>query len=133
MMVNKSRIIQNLIIVVLLFFFISAGYSFHTIFKNVQNISEKAKSEFGSDHVEALIALMESENFSFKDRNRAIWALGQIGDKRALPHLTKLNTKVPSQAKPWNSGKYLVKFSIEKAVKQIKSKFIVTRWMYQFV
>ena len=55
------------------------------IFSSVKSICTKAKNEFNSDHVEALMALIESEKFNFEEKNNAIWALGQIGDKKALP------------------------------------------------
>jgi len=36
--------------------------------------------------------LLKDENRSFKSRNSAIWALGQIGDARALPVLQSFYT-----------------------------------------
>ncbi len=130
---DKPHILYKSILIIFLCFLALLGFSFYLIFDGVRGISEKAKAEFGSDHTVALILLMESERHSFKERNRAVWALGQIGDKRALPNLLKLNNKVPSQTKPWDSSKYYVKYSIEKAIHQINSKFIVTRWMYSFL
>lgn len=45
----------------------------------------EATREYEGDCVEALISLLEDENKEFKVRNSAIWALGQLGDSRALP------------------------------------------------
>ena len=46
-----------------------------------------AQSRFPGDPVTALIALATSEEASLSDRNRAIWALGQLGSAEALPTL----------------------------------------------
>ncbi len=55
----------------------------------IRSISETALREFPGDRVSALMALVESDRHGLRDRNRAIWALGQLGDARALPMLEK--------------------------------------------
>jgi HEAT repeat protein len=39
-----------------------------------------------------LISLLKDENKGFRERNDAVWALGQLGDSRALPVLRKFYT-----------------------------------------
>jgi len=90
----------------------------------------KAKGNFAFDTVESLIELIKSEKYTYSEKNKAIWALGQIGDKRALPILKQLDTD-EIQNKPLNSKQYIVQYSVEKAIKQINSSFIATRWMYK--
>jgi hypothetical protein len=103
-----------------------------SIFSSVKSICSQAKEKFNGDCVEALTALIESEEFSFKEKNKAIYALGQIGDKRALPLLERLNTgKV--QEKPYDPSKCIVQYSVKKAIKQIKGEFSLTRWMYRWL
>ena len=58
----------------------------------VNSISEKALRDFPGDKVAALMALVESERHTFHDKNHAVWALGQLGDPRALPLLRKYYT-----------------------------------------
>jgi hypothetical protein len=41
------------------------------------------------DRVLALMAYVESPTHALPARNRAVWALGQLGDARALPVLEK--------------------------------------------
>ena len=53
----------------------------------VQSVGGIAMKDFPGDKVSALMALVESEEHSYRERNRAIWALGQLGDTRALPLL----------------------------------------------
>ena len=62
----------------------------------VRSISETALREYPGDRVSALMALVESEQHTMRDRNRAIWALGQLGDSRALPLLERHYTGKPS-------------------------------------
>jgi hypothetical protein len=68
--------------------FLVVGFS---IGAGVRDISERALRDHPGDKVAALMALVESEAYSFRERNRAIWALGQLGDPRALPLLQKLS------------------------------------------
>jgi len=103
--------------------------SLRQIRKEVGRICRLARQDFPGDDVEALIALMESNETSFRDKNRAIWALGQLGDKRALPVLNKLDTD-EIQEPPYDANSYIVQYTVEKAIKQINSEFILTRWMY---
>lgn len=58
----------------------------------VRNAVSGAQEQFPGDPVTALIALATSEETSISDRNRAIWALGQLGSAEALPTLRSLET-----------------------------------------
>ncbi|MFP4083153.1 MAG: hypothetical protein ACLFVG_10440 [Candidatus Aminicenantes bacterium] len=89
---------------------------------SVKPICSRAREEFNGDCVEALMVLIESDAFSFREKNKAIYALGQMGDKRALPLLEKLNTG-EVQKKPYDPSKYIVQYSVKKAIKQIKGEF----------
>ena len=58
----------------------------------VRNAVSDAQSRFPGDPAGALIAVATSDEASLKDRNRAIWALGQRGSPEALPILQTLET-----------------------------------------
>lgn len=73
-------------LIVLVIVFLAACWS---IGSSVRSISDTALRDFPGDRVSALMALVESERHGFRERNRAIWALGQLGDPRALPVLEK--------------------------------------------
>ena len=45
-----------------------------------------------TDDVQALVTYILSSDHSLRDRNRAIWAVGRLGDPRALPPLESLST-----------------------------------------
>ncbi len=99
------------------------------IYSSVKKYADEARAIYGGETVPALIALLEDESAPFEKRNSAIWALGQIGDKRALPVLKKYDTD-EQQKPPYDSTKYIVQYSVEKAIRQL-NEISVTRWMYR--
>ena len=107
------------------------GYGCHLIFSGVQKITREAQANYTGEPVLALVALVEDESAPFENRNSAIWALGQIGDERALPVLEKLDI-AEVQHPPYDSTAYIVQYSVEKALKQ-SNGFTVTRWMYRWL
>lgn len=107
------------------------GTGSRMVFKGVQKYAHEAQATYGGTPVRALIAQVEDEGASFDARNSAVWALGQLGDKRALPALYKLDT-AEVQHPPYDSTKYIVQYSVEKAIKQIKG-FSAVRWMYRWL
>jgi hypothetical protein len=55
----------------------------------VRCFSQTAQAHFPGRRVDALMAMVECESCSLKDRNHAVWALGQLDDSRARPVLEK--------------------------------------------
>ena len=58
----------------------------------VRGAVSNAQSRFPGDPVSALIAVATDEQEGISERNRAIWALGQLGSPEALPVLESLAT-----------------------------------------
>jgi len=77
----------------------------------VHSVSSLAMREYPGDKVGALMALVESKDRSLRDRNRAIWALGQLGDSRALVVLQKYYT-----AKESDEAGGLSQYELKKAI-----------------
>lgn len=123
--------LKTSIVILILTLAVLYGYGCHLIFSGVQKITLEAQADYAGEPVVALIALVEDESAPFNKRNTAIWALGQIGDKRALPVLEKLDT-AEVQHPPYDSTAYIVQYSVEKALKGING-FSVTRWMYRWL
>lgn len=73
--------------------------------------AQAAQREFPGDEVEALIALVQSDGHNLRTRNRAVWALGQLRDARALPLLTRYYT-----GNPCDHGRYLCQYELKKAI-----------------
>jgi hypothetical protein len=74
--------------------------------------SQKAMAQFRGDRIEALISVVNCETCNLQDRNSAVWALGQLRDKRALPTLYKYRT-----GKPCNHRTSICQKEIATAVK----------------
>lgn len=77
--------------------------------------SAKAISRFGLGQVDALIAQLECTSCAMKERNRAVWALGQLGDQRALAPL-----KAQLTGKPCDHSKYLCQHELTKAIRHLE-------------
>jgi len=93
-----------------LFFFIAnvwIGY-------DVNKMCLDAKREYGGDCVEALITQLNDENRGFRSRNSAIWALGQLGDSRALPILQSYYTGNIPDKEPLDG--VISQYELKKAV-----------------
>jgi len=74
--------------------------------------SRSAMARFSGDRIEALMALVDCQDCRLEDRNHAIWALGQLRDKRALPILYKYRA-----GKPCNHLRQICQYEISKAIR----------------
>jgi hypothetical protein len=97
-----------------------------SIGSGVGEISREAGREFSGDQVEALMAFVESDRHPLAERNRAVWALGQLGDKRALPLLRKLYTGRECQ-----HDKYLCQHELRKAINGCSGGFNAAAWVWR--
>jgi hypothetical protein len=98
------------ICIVILFFVIGVTW----IGFDVKSQCQQARREYGGDCTGALIHLVQDDSRGFRVRNEAIWALGQLGDRRALPVLQSLYTgKIPSR-EPLDAG--ISQYELRKAV-----------------
>ena len=97
-----------------------------SIGRGVGEISREAAKEFPGDQVESLMAFVESDRRTLAERNRAVWALGQLGDKRALPLLRKLYTGRECQ-----HDKYLCQHELRKAITACSGGFNAAAWVWR--
>ena len=88
----------------------------------------EVREEFGGDCVEALLAVIQSEHHSCLEKNQAIWALGQLADRRALPVLRSLRTGVACR-RPCHRDLHLCQYEIEKAIRWCERGTVFSRWM----
>ena len=82
------------------------------------NLAKEASQNFHADKIESLLMLIDSENYSLKEKNNAVWALGVLKDERALPKLEVLYT-----GKECDHEKALCQYEIKKAILKIKGDF----------
>jgi hypothetical protein len=112
--------------ILLLFFIIAAVWIGH----DVKTQCKLAQAEYSGDCVVALIYLLEDESRGFKPRNDAIWALGQLGDNRALPALQKYYTGIIPDGEPLNQT--LSQYELKKAINLASGGLNITAvfWRY---
>ena len=82
-----------------------------------------------SDCVEVLMQAVEDEELAFGERNSAIWALGQLGDKRALPVIEKFYTGNIPDREPWNNT--LSQYEMKKAINLLRGGFNITSFVWR--
>ncbi|MHC4440605.1 MAG: HEAT repeat domain-containing protein [Planctomycetota bacterium] len=95
-----------------------------SIRSGVKEISAEATQLYPGDRIEALISYVQSENKSLRQRNLAVWALGQIGDERALGVLTASYT-----GGPCDHDSLLCQGELQKAIKLCEGGFNATAWL----
>jgi len=103
-------------------------YTFSIIYHGVKTACLKAQNEYQEDCIDSLIKYVQSDEHSFKERNTAIWALGQLADKKALPLLQSLYTGEDSVKDPLN--KAVSQYELKKAITWCE-KGNATSWMYR--
>ncbi len=97
--------------IILLFFVITSVWIGH----DVKQQCLDAKREYDKqDCVEALLTLLNDDHRGFRARNYAIWALGELGDRKALPVLQKYYTGNIPAREPLD--KMISQYELKKAV-----------------
>lgn len=87
-------------------------------------LGARAMDEFPGDEVEALSAVVQSDKHTLAERNRAVQALGQIGDSRALPVLEAFYTGQLCQ-----HDKFLCQRELTKAIDRCRGKNWAPAWL----
>ena len=82
------------------------------------------KQEFAGDEVEALVALVQSDRHTFAERNRAVHALGAIGDERALGVLESFYT-----GRDCDHSRFLCQHELRKAIARCSGKNWAPGWL----
>jgi hypothetical protein len=118
--------ISVFVILVIVFFAIVAVAEL-LIGSGVRAYSQTAQARFPGKRVEALIAMVECESCNTRDRNLAVWTLGQLDDPRALPVLERLHTE--------NRSNHLSDYRLRIALRHLRhedhNRFesVLWRWM----
>jgi hypothetical protein len=87
----------------------------------VKKVCRMATQKYPGDKVEALMMSVETEEYGYNPHrysvnNRAFWALGQLGDRRALPFLSKFVT-----GEPCDHETNLCQGEIQKAIRKLET------------
>ncbi len=103
--------------------------SFNIIGYSVEDKCQTAQEKYGGDCVEALTAFLDDANNTFRSRNSAIWALGQLGDRRALPVLQGYRSAEGERSGPLDRG--ISQYELEKAIRLIDGGFNATAFFWR--
>ncbi|MCP3929556.1 MAG: hypothetical protein GY705_10685 [Bacteroidetes bacterium] len=86
---------------------------------DVNKICKIATHQYSGDKVEALTVLLQSDKQSLKEKNQAIWALGELKDERAVSLLKKLRN-----GEECDHSKFVCQYELDKALQKIEGKWI---------
>ena len=92
----------------------------------VDDALSRASRRFPGLGSDALIAVMNSGEFPLKERNRAVWALGQLGDAKAVSSLEAQLT-----GRPCDHAAGVCQYELKKAIRQCRGGLNVTRWAWR--
>jgi hypothetical protein len=94
----------------------------------VKDVCEDAKDSYNANCVESLIMLLDDADQSFRSRNSAIWALGQLGDSRAVPVLERYYTGDIPEKESLSGG--ISQYELKKAIKLASGGLNITTWAW---
>jgi len=102
--------------------------SFNIIGYSVKEKCLLAQERYDGDCIEALVTYLEDDQNSFRSRNSAVWALGQLQDERALPTLESFYSS-------YNGGhssldEEISQYELQKAINLING-FNITGFVWQ--
>jgi HEAT repeat protein len=94
--------------------------------ERAEDVAAAAARRHPGSSLEALVAQMEDGDLPWRERNRAVWALGQLGDSRALAPLRSHIT-----GRPCEHEKHLCEDQLRMAVRKLEGDWLVNppwRW-----
>jgi len=107
------------------------AYVHWTIYEGVCEVTRAAQAQFQGDPVEALIAVLQSDQHTFEEKNVAIWALSELADARALDVLESLHTGTHCPT-PCDGTKHVCQYEVEKALENCRRGYNAVSWMWRW-
>jgi hypothetical protein len=86
-----------------------------TIRLSARSTGNRAAARFGGDRVQGLMSVVDCVSCSFHERDMAVWALGELRDRRALPVLKPHFTN-----EKCNHAAGLCQYELGKAIMKIE-------------
>ena len=109
---TKKLILRVSLIVLAVLAAILLAMTFY-VESDVQKVCDSAVKRYPGDKIDAIILVAQESDLCTKEKTRALWALGQLGDKKVLPFL-RANYAGKSED---NICIYEAQFAIEKLEK----------------
>ena len=88
-----------------------------SIRSGLQRVSDDATARFPGDRVRALIQLVDCRECRVSDRNRAVWALGQMAEAGAGPVLRRYYDR-----RPCDHRTRLCQYELGKALRMMETR-----------
>jgi hypothetical protein len=127
MLKRLLKIFAFLIITLLLSILAFIFTVYLVLFFEVRDICNLAQKEYKSDCVTSLLKVLDDNEKTIKQKNDAIWTLGQLADERALEKLENMFVADYPEREPLD--KVISSYEIEKAIRWIQNGNL-TSWMY---
>lgn len=127
---NEKKTILCIFLIGAMFFLLTFFISAKLIGDSVKNQCGVAQEKYKGDCAESLMKLIEDEKIEYEEKNSAVWALGQLGDKRALPFLQKYYTGYDSKNKT-KRDEALSQYELYKAIKLLAGGFNATAFVWR--
>lgn len=97
---------------------------------DVRRYCKTAKKRYPGTCVSALTEIVLDESMPYRDRNHAIWALGQLGDPKALTYLNKYNTGKITEKESIDTA--LSQYELTKAIKLMQGGLNLTALVWRY-
>jgi len=88
-----------------------------------------AEGKYGGDCTHALMLTLDDESNSYRVRNEAIWALGQLGDQKAKSTIERYYTGNIPTREPYDVD--LSQHEMQKALKLLDGDFNITHLVWR--
>lgn len=96
----------------------------------VKERCEISQSRYEGDCIESLLSLIQDESANPGDKNSSIWALGQLGDDRALEYLESIYTGYEKGTREkWDEA--VSQYELYKAIKLLKGGPNISAWFWR--
>jgi hypothetical protein len=97
----------------------------------IKNVCHEAKNTYINEQScnQVLIRMLDDNQQSYKNRNDAIWALGQIGNPDSLPVLQKYYTGIIPNREPLN--KTISQYELKKAINLAKGGTNISAFIWK--
>ena len=129
-MITPNKFLKELLLYIIVPCFVllvfTYGMACWNIGTGVKSINSEALEIYPGNGVSALMKYADSGNHNLRKRNRAVWALGQLGDPMALPVLVKHYT-----GGPCDHTKFLCQHELKKAIKLCKGAWNASAWTWR--
>ncbi len=97
---------------------------------DVRRYCKKARSIYGGDCVTALMEQVNDPGMPYRDRNHAVWALGQLGNPKALPYITKFYTgRIPPTE---SQDAVLSQRELDKAIRLMQGSLNISAIIWRY-